>query len=132
MLGGAWRPANKHASHKHKSPRIMPEALRWLRFLKVSYLTLRKMMTRVKSERDSMNARPRTSSSWMPARAPGLRARASQAEAVARPWPRPQRPAAIAIPTPAPIGTMLIGWLVADCAYAGIAMNSADSVIEKY
>src|ERR1700722_13292297 len=65
------------------------------------------MITRVNRVRDSMNAKPRTSRSWMPARAPGLRASASQAEAVALPCPRPQSPAAKAMPMPAPIGTRL-------------------------
>ena len=64
-------------------------------------------MTKVNRVRDSMKARPSTSRSWMPARAPGLRARASVAEAVALPWPSPQRPAAMAMPIPAPMGTRL-------------------------
>src|SRR5271170_7619804 len=90
-------------------------------------------MTKVNRVRDSMKARPRTSRSWMPARAPGLRARASVAEAVALPWPSPQRPAAMAMPTPAPMGTRLappppsVPW-----ANAGVANSSADRVINRY
>jgi hypothetical protein len=49
------------------------------------YFTLAKMITMVNNESDSMNARPRTRSSWIPARAPGLRASASTAEPAARP-----------------------------------------------
>src|SRR5262245_66086308 len=40
---------------------------------------------------------------WIRAAAPGWRAIASTAEATARPWPRPQRPAARAMPSPAAI-----------------------------
>jgi hypothetical protein len=40
---------------------------------------------------------------WMRAAAPGCRAMASTAPAVARPWPSPQRPDAMPIPMPAAI-----------------------------
>ncbi len=48
-------------------------------------LTMAKTMTRVNRVSDSMKARPSTRKSMMPARAPGLRASASVAEAVALP-----------------------------------------------
>src|ERR1035437_3298715 len=41
--------------------------------------------------------------------APGLRATDSTAEPTALPWPRPQRPAASAMPMPMPIGARLTG-----------------------
>src|SRR6476620_5364836 len=44
-----------------------------------------------------MSTRPRMSATRMAAIAPGFRAMASAAEAVALPWPIPQRPAAIPI-----------------------------------
>src|SRR5438132_3963405 len=50
---------------------------------------------------DSISARPMISAVWMRAAAPGCRPMASTAAATARPCPRPHRPEAIAIPTPA-------------------------------
>ena len=47
--------------------------------------TLRKIMTKVKSASDSIKARPKIRKMKIPGRAPGLRARASVAEAVALP-----------------------------------------------
>ena len=74
--------------------------------LRTAYaLTFRKMMTKVKRASDSMKARPRIRKTKIPGRAPGLRASASVAEAVALPWPSPQRPAASAMPRPAASGT---------------------------
>src|ERR1019366_5319093 len=67
--------------------------------------TKRKMMTKVYSASDSMNARPRIRKRKIPGRAPGLRASASAEEAAALPWPIPQRPDAIAMPSPAASGT---------------------------
>src|ERR1700723_2097014 len=91
------------------------------------------MITNVNSESDSINARPSTSSSRIPARAPGLRATASVAEAVARPWPRPQSPAAIPMPIPA---AMAVSPAPVDAspvwAKAGPARNSTDSVMKRY
>src|SRR5215470_7036229 len=69
----------------------------------------------------------------MPARAPGLRAIASAAEPATRPCPRPQRPEAIAMPIPAPIGTQLGAELPPPvCANAGDAMQSTASVMKIY
>src|ERR1700712_3030318 len=62
------------------------------------------MITNVNRASDSINARPRIRKMKIPGRAPGLRARASVAEAVALPWPRPQRPAASAMPMAAAVG----------------------------
>src|SRR5438552_1132934 len=50
---------------------------------------------------DSMRARPMIMAVWIRAAAPGWRAIPSSAAAMARPWPRPQRPAASAMPMPA-------------------------------
>src|SRR6266567_8685729 len=91
------------------------------------------MMTNVNSASDSINARPRIRKTKIPGRAPGLRARASVAEAVALPWPRPQRPAASAMPRPAAIGThWLAGLYAVACPKAGVASSIADSVMKKY
>src|ERR1017187_3013373 len=54
-----------------------------------AYFTKRKMMTKVYSAIDSMNARPRIRKRKIPGRAPGLRPSASAAEAAALPWPIP-------------------------------------------
>src|SRR5437588_7730529 len=48
-----------------------------------------------------MSARPMIIAVWMRAAAPGWRPMASTAAATARPWPRPHRPDAIAMPRPA-------------------------------
>src|SRR3984893_7820034 len=92
------------------------------------------MMTKVNSDSDSMNARPRVSSIRMPGRAPGLRASASVAEAVARPCPSPQRPAASPMPIPAAIEVrpMAIPFPPpASCANAGAARNSTPSIVKR-
>src|SRR2546426_2734955 len=48
-----------------------------------------------------MRARPMIMAVWIRVAAPGWRAIPSSAAAMARPWPRPQRPAASAMPMPA-------------------------------
>src|SRR6266542_1170495 len=50
-----------------------------------------------------MSASPMIIAVWIRAAAPGCRAMASTAPAVARPWPSPQRPDARPIPMPAAI-----------------------------
>src|SRR5580698_2926049 len=71
----------------------------------------------------------------MPARAPGLRAIASAAEPATRPCPRPQRPEAMAMPMPAPMGTQPAAapsGVAASCANAGDAMQRTASVMKIY
>src|SRR5208283_3972554 len=59
----------------------------------------------------------------MAGRAAGLRAMASQAAAPTLPCPRPAKPAAMAMPKPAAIGTRLTGaGAVPPCAYAGMVI----------
>ena len=100
----------------------------------LGYFTLNRMIAKVKSASDSINARPRTRNRNTAGRAPGLRATASQEEATARPWPRPQRPEAMAMEIPAAIATML-AWEESpplDCANAGTAMQRTESVIKAF
>src|SRR5579883_1097837 len=68
----------------------------------------------------------------MPARAPGLRARASAAPAVALPCPSAQRPEAMAMENPAAIGTTSNPPVVPPCAKSGVANDITDSAINKY
>jgi hypothetical protein len=95
------------------------------------YLTLAKTMTRVNKVNDSISASPRTRNVKIPARAPGLRARASTADPTALPCPSPHRPAAIPIPIPAPIGTRLTT-PAPPSATAGMAKQSAASAMNMY
>jgi len=90
-----------------------------------TYFTLMMMIRNVNSASDSINASPKIRNVKIPGRAPGLRANASVAEAVARPCPIPQRPAAIAIPRPAASGTHWLVGPVAACAKAGDANSTA-------
>src|SRR5574337_384850 len=58
-------------------------------------------MTKTYRARDSIRARPMIIAVWIRPAAPGCRAMASTALAVARPWPSAHTPEAIAIPIPA-------------------------------
>src|SRR5581483_10764885 len=69
---------------------------------------------------------------WIPARGEGLGARASVAEAVARPWPIPHPAEAIAIPNPAEIATQFAPPEVPPCANAGTAKQSADNAMNTF
>src|SRR6185437_13305623 len=68
----------------------------------------------------------------MPARAAGFLAKASVAEAVARPWPMPHPADAIAMENPAEIATQLVALEVPPCAKAGTAKQRADSAINTF
>src|SRR5271167_1202981 len=68
----------------------------------------------------------------MAGRAAGFLAMASQAAAPTRPCPRPAKPAAIAIPKPAAIGTRLFeAAAVPPCAYAGMVIIRMASSAKK-
>src|SRR5579872_1709828 len=68
----------------------------------------------------------------MPARAPGLRANASQAWAVALPWPNAHKPEAIAMENPAAKGTISKLPVAPPCASNGVATERTDSAINTY
>src|ERR1039457_4142427 len=70
----------------------------WYEFYRIN------TMTSVYRASDSMSTRPRISAPRMAATAPGFRAIASAADAVALPCPRPHRPDAIAIANPPSAG----------------------------
>ena len=79
-----FRPHQQVGSSNAKRPHPEGEAAFLLKS-EPYCLTTAKTITRVKRVSDSMKARPSTRKSMIPARAPGLRASASVAEAVARP-----------------------------------------------
>ena len=85
LLFVRYRQQSRIIGQQSKSPRPCGRGLCFGAMPPYLNCTFTKMMTSVKSDSDSMNARPSVSSSRMPGRAPGLRASASVAEAVARP-----------------------------------------------
>src|SRR5271167_301129 len=92
------------------------------------------MMAKVYNAIDSINTNARMSANWIAGRAPGLRARPSQAAAVALDWAYPQPAEAMAIAKPEVMATQL----VADpappagpCANAGTANSRAAKPIKN-
>ena len=126
-------PPNNPRSSRNKNGLRKAEAVSsFTTHYSLPYFTYRKMMTNVNSASDSINASPRIRKVKIPGRAPGLRASASVAEAVARPWPRPQSPAASAMPIPAAIGVHGLEVSPAACANAGVARSIAAIAINPY